>query len=470
MGVRARDAYGRIKDLVATECGFRLEDNKSLSLRPCVKNRMQAVGLSTYEDYLEYIDLHQNGESELKELVASITVNETNFFRHPDQFIALKDHVIPEIIDQKLKLGKTVHPIASIWSAGCSTGDETYTIAIQVREAVDPFYSNNFEILGTDISEEVLAHARKGEYTNRTLQYVKERYLEHYFEKTPANYRISERIRDAVEFKYHNLVDTPYPRASWEKWDVIFCRNVIIYFDKKTVCKVIGNLYDSLAEGGYLFLGYSESLNGISDKFSLCRFGEVFAYRKDVRARTGRVDDADTAAERPAVRRSNARSHALKQIITLLDAERYDDAKVKIEKFLQDNPDDPTVLSYQARVCLEKGASDEALEAADKAIKIDPLQTHAHFISGIVHWRRHDFEQAIRYLRRSLYLDDTLAMAHVQLAAIYQKTGRRNEARREYKNAIRLLGNSSASTPIEFSGGLKTDSILEMCKKNLEKV
>ena len=469
VGITTKNAYARLQDLIATECGFQLDAHKTLTLRPCIKRRMGALGLTTYDDYLEYIDRHKNGMSELKALVASITVNETNFYRHPDQFVALKDHVIPEIIDQKLKLGKIVHPVASIWSAGCSSGDETYTIALQVREAVDPFYSDNVEILGTDIDENVLAHARKGIYTMRTLQFVSRRHINAYFERVSGDYRITDRIRGSVQFKYHNLVDTPYPRASWDKWDVIFCRNVIIYFDKKTVSRVIDNLYDSLAEGGYLFLGYSESLNGISDKFSLCKFGKVFAYRKDTRNPVETAVSEPFSGKRPISVQACARSRALKQIHSLLQTDRYDDAEARIERLLRNNPDDATALTYQARVRLEKGEPEAAMAAAFKAIELEPLQTHAHFIVGVVQRGQGEFEQAVRYLRRSLYLDDTLVMAHIQLAAVYQKNGRVEEARREYKNAIRLLENPNAANSIEFSGGLKAESILEMCRKNLEK-
>lgn len=470
VGVKVKDAYSRIRDLISTECGFQLEENKVIALGPCIDRRMQAVGTKTYDDYLEYIDRHRNGPSELRALISSITVNETNFYRHPDQFIALKEHVIPEIVDYKLKNGKTAHPIASIWSAGCSTGDETYTIAILVRDALDPFYSENVEILGTDIDENVLEHARKGVYTMRTLQYVGQRHLDVYFEKDVANYRVKESIRNAVDFKYHNLVHTPYPHACWEKWDVIFCRNVIIYFDKRTVSRVIDNLYDSLAEGGYLFLGYSESLNGISDKFTLCRFGKVFAYRKDsggpVKTKNGQR--SESAPVEP--KRLGTRNRTLKQILALLQAEKYDDALDKIAGLLKINPSDAKARAFQARIYLEKDFHEAALEAASKAIETDPLETSAHFILGVVYRKQGDLEQAVRYFRRSLYLDDTLVMAHIQLATIYQKTKRKEEARREYKNAVRLLEKAGEGNPLEFSGGLKPDSILEMCRKNLEKI
>jgi chemotaxis protein methyltransferase CheR len=428
VGVTTEESYDRLKDLISVESGFRLDEPTPLSVESCIRQRMDTVNLVTYGDYLEYIDCHADGQEELKRLIAAITVNETNFYRHPDQFRAFKDHVVPEIIDRKLRRGIPVEPIMSVWSAGCSTGDETYTIALQVREALDPFHANNVEILGTDIDEQVLPLARSGLYNLRTLQYVDERRLRTCFEPDDGGYRVKNDIRRMVNFRYHNLVRTPYPRAKWGKWDVIFCRNVIIYFDSRTVRRVVTNIYDSLAEGGYLFLGYSESLNGIFKNFTLCRFGEVFAYRKDSKPRN--EDSPGAQNGRPTVESAGESGtvRMVERTRELLNAEKYDDALKAAEILASRHRDDPEACAVAARVFLEKGKHDEAAESAGRAIDLDPLHTHAHFILGVVCRKQKEFELAIRYLRRALYLDDTLAMAHFQLAGVYQKTGRSEDA------------------------------------------
>jgi chemotaxis protein methyltransferase CheR len=430
---------------------------------------MDIVNARDFDEYLEYIDCHPEGKEELRKLIASITVNETNFFRHPDQFKALKEQVIPEIIDRKVSRGASAEPIASLWSAGCSTGDETYTIALQVRDVVEPFYANNMEILGTDIDENVLDHARSGFYKMRTLQYVSDRLRDSYFKDAAGGFKLNDLVRHMVEFKYHNLVETPYPRARWGKWDVIFCRNVIIYFDKATVKRVISNLYRSLAEGGYLFLGYSESLNGITDKLTLCRFGDVFAYRKEATT----VHKPAPKPVEPEVSQCACRATVCRktqdEIRNLLEAEQYDKAIKKATALVKKSPNDAVSLSLAARAHLEKGHHEDAADAAVHAIELDPLQTHAYFIMGVVCEEQEDHNLAIRYLRRALYLDDTLAMAYVHLAMLYQKTGKRDDALREYKNAIRLLKKMTPDSKAEFTGGVNVRSILAMCKKNISR-
>jgi chemotaxis protein methyltransferase CheR len=470
LGVKTHDLYSRLKDLISVECGFQLDEPTPLSVDSCIQRRMKDVNTPTYDDYLEYIDCHADGQEELRKLIASITVNETNFFRHPDQFTALRDNVIPEIIDRKLQRGTPVEPIMSVWSAGCSTGDEPYTIALQVRDCLDPFHANNVEILGTDIDEDVLPHARAGLYTMRTLKYVDERHRQNYFDPVDGGYRVKQDIRRMVDFRYHNLIKTPYPRAKWQKWDVIFCRNVIIYFDRKTVRCVISNLYDSLAEGGYLFLGYSESLNGIFKNLTLCRFGDIFAYRKESRAESRTRRSEPQPAHHGKQGPLESRKRLLDETRKLLESEKYDEALLKAEELVRKHPEDAKACSLAARVYLEKGCHEEAAEAAGRAIDIDPLQTHAHFILGVICGKQKDYDLSIRYLRRSLYLDDTLVMAHFQLADIYQKKKQNEDALREYNNAIRLLERSGPDVYLEFACGFYPRSILEMCRINIERI
>jgi chemotaxis protein methyltransferase CheR len=307
-------------------------------------------------------------------------------------------------------------------------------------------------------------------YTMKTLQYVDERYRQQYFDPADGGYRVKQDIRRMVDFRYHNLVKTPYPKARWQKWDVIFCRNVIIYFDRKTVRRVISDLYDSLAEGGYLFLGYSESLNGVFKKFTLCRFGDIFAYRKSTI-----TESKSRLSESPPDRSDDqgpyeSRKRLLEETQKLLESEKYNEALLQAEILVRKHPDDASACCMAARVYLEKGQNDEAAEAAGRAIDIDPLQTHAHFILGIICGKKKEYELAIRYLRRALYLDDTLVMAYFHLADIYQKKKQDEDALREYNNAIRLLERSGPDVYPEFAGGFYPRSILEMCRINIERI
>jgi chemotaxis protein methyltransferase CheR len=154
----------------------------------------------------------------------------------------------------------------------------------------------------------------------------------------------------------------------------------------------------------------------------------------------------------------------------LLKSEKYDEALKKAENIVSQRRDDPEAGTLAARAFLEKGQNDEAAEAAGRAIDLDPLQTHAYFILGVISEKQKDYDLAIRYLRRALYLDDSLVMAHYQLAGLYHKNHQNGDAVREYNNAIRLLEQHGSNTELEFAGGFRPTSILEICRINIQRI
>jgi chemotaxis protein methyltransferase CheR len=459
----------RIKEVMTRECGFQFDDLNTQTLEECVQRRMKVVAIGDYSEYEEYLLHHPDGAVELQHLIQATTINQTNFFRHPGQMEALKTEIVPDIFERKMRCGELVDPILSVWSAGCSTGDETYSIALQIRDALDPFYAKNVEILGTDIDEHVLSLARNGSYGPKTLQWIGERHLEAYFVETAEGYKVNEELRSNVRFEKHNLVTIPYPSARWGKWDVIFCRNVIIYFNEAMAKRVIANLYDSLAYGGYLVLGYSESLGARFDDLTLCEYGDAFVYRKDDEIRGELHSDVKTRSKnKKSSRRKSKEDEIVEKIKEHLARDEYGQAEKQISALLRVKPGDATTHLLSACLYLETGDHDKAAEAAMHAIALDPLQAHAYFVIAVVCETNGDHEAAIRYLRRALYLDETLAMAHFHLALIYKRLGRQREAMREFRNTIGLLEKVTSDDRVEFIGGVRVSSILEVCRKDLE--
>ena len=255
---------------------------------------MEELGVASFKDYFYRVKYDASHE-EFNHLMNLVTTNETYYFRNEPQLEAFATDALPKMIAAKRKSGgaKTL----KIWSAGCSTGEEPYTLGILILEALKGETGWQIEIIANDISEEVLHKARKGEYAGITLRYVKPVILAKHFEKDGEKYRVSTKIKSMVKFVQLNLNET-HKFAMYRNLDFIFCRNVIIYFSEDVKKRIMKGFYQALAPGGLLFIGHSETLHGISKSFKLRYLNGSLAYEKaDVKQK----DAASTLEVRPTV-------------------------------------------------------------------------------------------------------------------------------------------------------------------------
>jgi chemotaxis protein methyltransferase CheR len=272
------DTFRLLRDFIHGYCGIYFDDGSKFLLERRLSRRLEQRQLGTFEEYYHFLRYDRKREEELTVLVDNLTTNETYFFRESPQLRAFSEEILPEL-RQTLAPRKTLR----IWSAGCSTGEEPYTIAILLLESGDWWRDWQVEILGSDINQRVLHTARKGVYKKGSHRVTSPEMLSKYFiEEDNGNYRIIDRVRELVSFSYLNLLD-PYKTSLISNMDAIFCRNVIIYFDKEAKKKVIGSFYDKLRDGGYLLLGHSESLINISNAFVLRTLKNDMVYQKPVR-------------------------------------------------------------------------------------------------------------------------------------------------------------------------------------------
>ncbi len=270
----SQETFDELRDYISEQTGIYFRDNKRYLLESQVGRRLKALGVPSYE---EYVHLIQNGHqpSELPKLVNAVTINETFFFRHPKQYNALAQELIPKLVDAQNGMQKL-----RIWSAACSTGDEPYTLALLLKEHLLPKYPRlRLEIIGTDINTDVLDTARAGVYGSYAVRNIPDQYLRKYFTPEDDHYTLSPEVRRLVSFRHLNLMDDRAMRRM-RTFDVILCANVLIYFDEPTKQHVTGNLYKSLNPGGYLFVGTSETLHGVTRAFQPVRLHNTIAYQK----------------------------------------------------------------------------------------------------------------------------------------------------------------------------------------------
>ncbi len=264
--------FHKIAALVKANCGINLHDGKKELVKGRLTKRLRKLGFHTFSQYLDHLRRDESG-SELTAMLDAISTNLTSFFRESDHFEHLAENVMPRIIAAAGRAGRL-----RIWSAGCSSGEEPYSIAITVNEGIPDPRAWDAKILATDISTRMLARAKRGIYTADRIETVSPQLRTRYFqcvETQPERlYRVGDALRTMVHYARLNLMDA-WPMNG--PFDVIFCRNVMIYFDKGAQGKLINRFHDLLAPGGTLFIGHSESLAGVKHEF---RYVQPTVYQK----------------------------------------------------------------------------------------------------------------------------------------------------------------------------------------------
>jgi chemotaxis protein methyltransferase CheR len=267
------EEFRLIRDLIYNHCGLFFDSDSKYLLDRRLLQRLAHHNLSGFREYYQFLKYDRRKSEELADIMDILTTNETYFFRESFQLKAFTDEILPE-----LKALKHRERTLRIWSAGCSTGEEPYTIAMLMLE-LDCFQGWRIEIVGSDISQRVVQHARKGIYGKSSFRCTEERYLKRFFTEAEGGYRICDEVRELVTISHMNLFDANR-LALLGKMDLIFCRNVIIYFDQDSKKRVIESFYNMLRGGGYLLLGHSESLMNISTAFALRHLKNDMVYQK----------------------------------------------------------------------------------------------------------------------------------------------------------------------------------------------
>lgn len=269
------EEFHLVRDIIHCHCGLFFGSDSKYLVEKRLGCRVVLHHLASFKDYYHFLKYDRKRDQELSDIMDLLTTNETYFFREAFQLKAFTDEIVPELVAFKEKKGDRS---LRIWSAGCSTGEEPYTIAMLLLE-MGRFKGWRLEIIGTDISHRVLQHARKAVYGRSSFRATNESYVKRYFQEQDNGFKVADEVRELVTISQLNLVDQDR-LALLGRMDVIFCRNVIIYFDQTAKKRVVDEFYKSLIQGGYLLLGHSESLMNISTAFTLRHLKNDMVYQK----------------------------------------------------------------------------------------------------------------------------------------------------------------------------------------------
>lgn len=275
----SESVFKLLREFIYQKAGIYFQDNKKYLMEGRLGKRLQVLGISDFEKYFDYLRFNAGRNEEMRYFYDAVTINETFFFRNEPQFDAFEKTLVPEILKRKNSLnGRTK---LRVWSAASSSGEEAHTLAMIYLEKLKPKYPGlEIEIVGTDINSSVVETARQGVYREYSVRSMPKQYLDKYFSVDNLRFTVTDDVRRLVRFENMNLYDHIKMRLM-NSFDVIFCCNVLIYFDQQSKIQVVSDLYDGLNPGGFLFIGYAETLHGISSAFKLINFPKTVAYKKE---------------------------------------------------------------------------------------------------------------------------------------------------------------------------------------------
>jgi len=456
------EEFTLFQEFLEEKTGLHFDHSKMESLKASILQRMQINQLENFEQYYRFLTYHPEGKKELRALLSLITINETSFFRQKEQFSVLEEEILPQLIRKKEQKGNF---FLDIWSAGCASGEEPYTVALILKEFF-PYLKNwEIEILGTDVDMESLKQAKKGIYRKNSLRFTEPKYQKKYFTEVDVYYYLNEEIKKMVNFVYHNLAEESYPSSPHGKWDIIFCRNVLIYFKPEKIEKIFDHFYRHLNDNGYLLLGYAESIGRFS-QFAVIHRGNTFYYEKEVGKGVITPKEVVTSKQ---THLSRVAQEIIPPVLSL-QVSKEEPRKKVITEVVSLREEEVGEFYQEIFHLLDGGQFALALEKINKLLVRDKLLPQVYYLRGFIKDKLNHLEEAIIEFKRAIYLDKNFLMAHFNLAEVYAREGKKKDALREYKNVLRCLENGNIEEPIPFSGGFSKKALAETCQRNIERL
>ena len=438
--------HAALAEYLARTAGLMFDTSRRPGLAGIVLERISATGAADLGAYLARIS-SPAGADERQRLLDEVTVPETHFFRNPPQMQALRHRLLPELMRRAVSRGRPL----TVWSAGCSTGEEPYSLAMLALDVADTLpEAPRIRVVASDLSSAAVTATERGRYQGRSLSLVDADSLARHFVPASAGaHDVGTAARELVEVRQHNLVTDPPPFEPGEV-DLVVCRNVTIYFARETTRALMARFHGVLAAGGYLVLGHAETLWQVTDAYTLVTLGDAFAYRKDVPAQ--RVSEPVAEAPRP-VRRALPRPRV---------APPRPHARAQHEI---PDPDLAGDLLRLAREALEQARYAEAARLASAATAASPFEVDAYLVEGRARATVGDDPGALVALRKAVYLSPSAGHARFALAGALSRCGQRAAAAREYRAAAVALPATSTSDLRELLDGCDVDQLVALCQR-----
>ena len=449
----------RFRTVLGARLGWLFGDEDLPQLAGALTRRTGLRGLDSGA-YLHRLETGRWGD-ELVALAEDLTITETYFFRHSEQLRALRDEVLPRRL-----AARSAERVLRLLSVGCSSGEEAYTLGIVAREAQpDPAWI--IDVLGLDANPAVLRRACAARYSGWSLRETSDRVRQRWFRAHDGEYDVDPEIRASVRFRRYNVADDE--PALWQpgQYDVVFCRNLLMYLAPATQAALIRRMTGALAPGGFLFLGHTDSLGGRPEGLEPTHSHRAFYYRRTVAAPA--ATPAAQPKPRPKVPAPPPGPGVYERAVALLAAERFAAALAVVEGGLGDRPQ-PRDLLLHGVLLAQAGRLDEAEAVCRRLLDADGLYADAHHLLGICLEDDAAADVAIGYYRLAAYLDATFAMPRLRLGLLARRRGEHRTAGPELDSALSLLREEREERIALFGGGFGRAALTALCRAELDAI
>jgi chemotaxis protein methyltransferase CheR len=491
MTVLDMTAAERFRGAIGQRLGLQFDDSKLDFLAELLRTRLERRG-GVVTDYLDRL-VSDDAPEEISALAQELTVPETYFFRHVQQFRAFQDVVLPE------RLRASSHGPLRILSAGCASGDEAYSLAILLRDAgLDP--SRRISIRAVDLNPTMIRRARAGRYSAWALRETPPALRDRWFRREGRDFLLDGAIRDEVTFEQRNLVVDDADLWLPASYDVIFCRNALMYLTPEKMRQVVARIARALAPGGYLFLGHAETLRGLSRAFALCHSHETFYYRRTgdsgaaqvpsaprpvsapvppappsdgwieaIGRAAGRIGKLAKAAPELAPAAEDAFPRAVRSARALFAQERFEEALAILDARKATRRDDPEVRLLHAVLLAHCGRFLEAEAACRAILAVDRHHAGSHYVLALCREKAGDPGAAARHDRAAIEADASFAMPRLHLGLLARQAGDIEAMRHDLGRALLLLRREQASRLALFGGGFRREALIALCETALRR-
>jgi len=462
-----------ICEFIRSRLGMEIRSHQRAGLRQTIENACNHFGLSSAGEYIRRLQNSSPTSAEREYLVSQVTVGESYFFRDENQFDFLRDTWLPTLLAKKRRLGDFS---LRIWSAGCSGGQELFSLAILLDEQLDADENWNVHLLGTDINVDVLNAAVSGHYSSWSLRATAAALAAKYFEEDNDTFVLRADIRRLAKFNYLNLVDDNFPSilSGTNNLDLIICRNVFIYLPISVVRQIMARFSNCMAPGGSLLVGASDPIINDVEGLVVRREENIHLFQRsklDEAERPSKIvhkpppnvilSEAymEPASWTPASETSLATKAADQpdvpgDVRMLLRDANWSAAVTAADDAMAIQGEMPIMLEFKAKALANLGNIDSALESCLRSVEMDPLATHAHFLAALIYIEQKNQELAEAALRRVLFLDRSFLEAHYQLGLLNIRAGRQKAGIKNLQAALALSEKGDADRPVHDAPGM----------------
>jgi chemotaxis protein methyltransferase CheR len=452
-----------VSDVVASRMGLHFPGERRAMLSRNLTSASKEFGFQDISRFIQWLLSTELSKEQIMVLASHLTISETYFWREPQVFAALTDSILPELYQSKKNKEKCIR----IWSAGCSTGEEAYSIAIALHKTIKKIEDWKITILATDINPAALSKAEHGIYRNWSFRncpdWLKTRYFNDLGDR---RFEIIPEIKKMVTFQFRSLVDENTLPAISNKMDIIFCRNVLMYFTSDWVSKISQNLFQSLSEDGWFVVSSSELSSQVFPQFTPVNFPGAVLYQKSKNGSSYSLPLVSFTAKEPQL------LPTFSPLSPPPPTSSSPSLPITPSSLKHPHPVPEETLAdkiFSIRLLADQGHLEEALSFCNKAIESCKLAPEIYFLRASILQELNKNPEAIKSLKQAIYIDPEYVMGHFALGNLFIRQGNSKNAKRYFKNTLDLLNGCADEDILPESDGLSVKHIREIIFANMEK-